>query len=112
MNTMVESNHDNRRALIAEAVRNFEVTESEAWQQLSLLSTNTKIDSVEVFNEEITFKDSRFTGPLLWHVTLQYGDGEDEFTSSDSFPGVFEGTIQGQHAEVHKLTADTSSFYD
>jgi hypothetical protein len=63
-------------------------------------------------HEEITFKDSRFTGPLLWHVTLQYGDGEDEFTSSDSFPGVFEGTIQGQHAEVHKLTADTSSFYD
>jgi hypothetical protein len=109
---MVESNHDNRRALIAEAVRNFDFTESEAWQRLSLLSTKTQINSVEVFSEEITFKDSHFTGPLLWHVTLHYGGGEDEFTSSDSFPGVFEGIIQGQHTELHKLTADTSSFYE
>jgi hypothetical protein len=109
---MVKSEPDRQQQLAADAVRSSDVTDFEAWSNLSSISTNTIIDSIEVFDNEIIVRGNRFTGPLLWHVTLQYGNGADEFTSSDSFPGTFEGSIEDGLATVTKLTADTSSFYE
>ena len=67
---------------------------------------------MEVFDNEIIIEGDHFTGPLLWHVTLHYGSGEEEFTSSDSFPGTFEGSLKDHNVVVTRLTADTSSFYE
>ncbi len=67
---------------------------------------------MEIFDNEIIIEGDHFTGPLLCHVTLQYGSGQDEFTSSDSFPGTFEGLFEDGRAVVTRLTVSTSSFYE
>lgn len=101
-----------KRKLAADAARaaDFEVTD--AWQDLSVLSNKTIINSVEIFEDEIVFAGSKFEGPLLWHVTLSYGQGEDELITSESFPGKFSGMLAGGAATIVTMAADTSSFYE
>jgi hypothetical protein len=114
MMTMTDSklDEDFERRIAAEAARAQEFTETEAWDDLSVLSANTQVDTLEVFEDEIILEGERFTGPLLWHVTLHYGSGDDAFTSSDSFPGTFEGELKDGKARITRMTADTSSFYE
>ncbi|WP_395021960.1 hypothetical protein [Dongia sp.] len=100
------------RRLIAEAVRAMDVSETDAWTDLAVISYNTIVDTIEVFEDEIVCDGARFRGPIVWHVTLTYGQGDDEFTSSDSFPGTFEGEMRNNAAVVEKMTADVSSFYE
>ncbi len=108
----LEADAVGRRRAAAEAARVKEVTGTEAWNDLSLISADTQVDTVEVFEDEIVFEGARFSGPLLWHVILQYGSGEDAFASSDSFPGTFEGEFDNGRALITRMTADTSSFYE
>ena len=54
---------------IAEAVRNVEIADTEAWRDLDSLSSNTLVDAVEVFEDEIRFDGTRFEGPINVHVT-------------------------------------------
>lgn len=108
------TSEDDRRRLrrvAAEAVRNTDPTVTEAWASLAALSSATRVDSVEVFEDEILVEGQGFRGSLLWHVTLVYNDPEGPITLTNSFPGHFEGVFRGQEAEVRRVTADTSSFY-
>jgi len=95
----------------AEAVRKTDPTSTEAWASLAALSSATRVDSLEVFEDEILLEDHGFRGSVLWHVTLVYNDPEGPITLTNSFPGHFEGVFNGQEAEVRIVTADTSSFY-
>ncbi len=100
------------RSRIADTVRDAEFTETEAWNDLSVLSNNTIVDTVEVFEDEIRIQGDAFEGPLLWHVTLEYGGKEGGFSSADSYPGRFSGEYKNGEVILASMTADTSSFYD
>lgn len=102
------------RRSITEAVKAKEVMDTEAWTNLSLLSSDTQIDTVETFIDEIRIDGERFVGPLLWYVKLNYGQANDDdfLALSESFPGSFEGRIEDGQAVIDHMTADTSSFYE
>ena len=95
--------------VLADAVRNTELAETEAWADLDILSTNTHIEAVEVFEDEIRSDGERFEGPINVHVTLQYSD---DVTLSETFPGRFEGSWKSGAPSVERITVDTSSFTD
>jgi hypothetical protein len=99
------------RHVAAEAVRDADPARTEAWASLGALSSATRVDSLEVFEDEILLGGEGFRGSVLWHVTLVYNDPEGPITLTNSFPGHFEGVFRGEEAEVHRVTADTSSFY-
>lgn len=99
---------------IIAAVKATELTKTEAWQELSTLSSNTYVDTIETFDDEVRIDDDRFEGPLTWHVTLHYGQhaSEDELVISESFPGSFEGRLEGDVPMIERMLAEVSSFYD
>lgn len=99
-----------RRAIVA-AIRSHDLAETEGGQDLALLSTNTQLDSVEVFDDEIAISGNAFSGPIIWHVVLVYRDPEGDIRQSDSFPGQVSGQLEGDHAIITKMSADTRSFY-
>lgn len=96
---------------IVEAVRATEVTETEAWHDLDVLSSQTVIDGIEVFDRQIKFKDDGFEGPINVHCTLNYDSGEEGFALSETFPGRFEGRLERDGPVLTRLSVDTSGFY-
>ena len=106
-------NLDQRRDLAAACVRSVDLTSFDAWNSLDVLSSSTVPDSIEVYEDDIKISDDKFSGVLNVYVTLEYGKGEDGFTTSDGFPGKFRGHFDetGQ-AVIDELTVDTSSFYE
>lgn len=92
---------------IAEAVRNVEIVDTEAWPKLDSLSSKTLVEAVEVFEDEIRFDGTRFVGPINVHVTLQYAK---DVTLSETFPGRFEARWKGDAPSIDRLLVDTSSF--
>jgi hypothetical protein len=102
------------REKIMAAVKEKELTETEAWQDLSALSSNTYVDTIETFDDEVRIDGERFEGPLTWHVTLHYGerDSEPELVISDSFPGSFRGRLLAGVPIVEHMLAEVSSFYE
>ncbi|WP_024879206.1 hypothetical protein [Methylosinus sp. LW3] len=101
------------RESIVAAVKATELTETEAWQDLSALSSNTYVDTIETFDDEVRIDGDRFEGPLTWHVTLHYGQvaSEDELIISDSFPGSFQGRLEEGVPVIERMLAEVSSFF-
>jgi|SRR5580700_4302820 hypothetical protein len=93
---------------IADAVRQVELSTMEAWSDLDMLSSNTHIEAIEVFEDEIRERDGKFQGPINIHVTLEYADN---VTLSDTFPGRFEGEWKQDRPLINRVAVDTSSFY-
>jgi hypothetical protein len=93
---------------IAEAVRNIELSTMEAWSDLDRLSSNTHVEAIEIFEDEIRLTGSRFQGPINLHVTLQY---PENVTLSETFPGRFEGEWRKDRPFIDRVVVDTSSFY-
>lgn len=102
------------RENIVAAVKATELTETEAWQDLAALSSNTRVDTIETFDEEVRIDGDRFEGPLTWHVTLHYGThaSVDELIISDSFPGSFQGRLEEGVPVIERMLAEVSSFYE
>jgi hypothetical protein len=96
-----------RTHVIAEAVRNVEIVGTEAWGELDLLSSNTLVEAIEVFEDEIRFDGTRFAGPINVHVTLEYAK---DVTLSETFPGRFEARWEGDAPSIDRILVDTSSF--
>jgi hypothetical protein len=97
------------RQAIALAVRKIDVTETDAWKDLSLLAKKVTVDALELFEEEIQLKNSDFSGALVWYVTLEYGPDEDPISTTESFPGKFEGHLDNEQPHIDSMVADTSS---
>jgi hypothetical protein len=97
-----------RARAIADAVRQVELPTTEAWSDLDVLSSNTHIEAVEVFEDEIRESNGKFQGPINIHVTLQY---PENVTLSDTFPGRFEGEWKQEQPVITRVAVDTSSFY-
>jgi hypothetical protein len=93
---------------IADAVRDVELSTTEAWDNLDVLSSHTLVEAVEVFEDEIRQTGGRFEGPINVHVVLQYSEN---VTLSETFPGRFEGEWKKDQPLIDRITVDTSSFY-
>jgi hypothetical protein len=94
---------------IATAVREIELSTTDAWSELDILSSNTQVEAIEVFEDEIRqANDGKFEGPINMHVTLQY---PENITMFETFPGRFEGTWKDNRPSIEKVTVDSSSFY-
>jgi hypothetical protein len=92
---------------IADEVRKIEISDTEAWTELDVLSSDTGVESIEVFEDEIRSKGDRFEGPINVHVVLRY---PKNVTLSETFPGRFEGSWEGEKPSIDRLLVDTSSF--
>ena len=99
------------RQAIADAVRAADKDDTEAYNELSLLSHNTVIDTIEIFEDEILIDSDGFRGPMVWHVTLNYRDEEEDIAESESFPGSFYGVFEDGVPRITRMEADTSYFY-
>jgi carbohydrate-binding DOMON domain-containing protein len=99
---------------ITDAVQAHEFVQTEAWGALAALSSDTQIETVETFDDEVRIEGNSFAGPLIWYVKLRYGQEqtEDYLVLSESFPGHFEGRFEGEEPIIEQMTADTSSFYE
>jgi hypothetical protein len=74
------------------------------------LSPETKIDSLEVPEEEILLDADSFSGPVVWHVTLAFPEpGGSPLIASETFPGVFRGRFENNAPVVQSLDVDLSS---
>ena len=93
---------------IAEAVRNVELSTTEAWSDLDVLSSHTQVEAIEVFEDEIRQSGNRFQGPINLHVVLQY---PDDVMFSETFPGRFEGEWKEDEPLIYRIAVNTSSFY-
>ena len=96
-----------KQAQVADAVRNIELSETEAWSDLDVLSSNTMVEAIEVFEDEIRSDGSHFEGPINVHVTLRY---PEDVTLSETFPGRFEASWKSGRPSIDRVRVDTSSF--
>jgi hypothetical protein len=105
---------DDLRKIIAEVLKEYDLTGDAAWGNLDELSTHTRLDGVDVDPEGILIDEQgRFRGVMNIYVTLQYGkDDKEGFASSDSFLGNFEGHLEGSRPKIDTVTVDTSPFYE
>jgi len=100
-----------QRARIAEHVREANLASDSVWPALDELSSRTVFEGIEVFPDEIEMDGEHFRGFMNVYVTLNYGRGDDGFSRSDGFPGVFRGRLaDGEIADL-EFEVDTSSFY-
>lgn len=97
---------------VVSAIHNVPYEDTLAWSDLSSLSGNTQVESIEVFSDEIRFSGDNFEGPVVWHVTLNYGGSDDSVRMSETFPGKVRGHIENGSAHVDELSVDVSSFYE
>ena len=102
---------DQKRRIIASAIREQDAEQTEAWDALSVLSNATQVESVEVFEDEISISGDDFRGPIVWHVNLVYPDPDGDIQQSDSYPGTVYGKVRGSEVEIERMTADTRAFY-
>jgi hypothetical protein len=99
-----------RRRLVAQALRAFDLRQTEAGELLAGLSTSTRIDTAEVFEDEVLLDGETFSGPMVWHVALSFPEPDaDALVTSETLPGVFRGHFDGDEAIFDELDVDLSS---
>jgi hypothetical protein len=99
--------------LVMDAVGSVELNETKAWNNLDILSTHTRIESIEAVPEGIfEVGKSGFTAVATVYVDLEYGDKDSAFSTRDSFPAEVQGHFDPDGKPVvDNVTVDTSSYY-
>jgi hypothetical protein len=97
---------------VAEAVRDVPIVDFKAWGKLDALSSQTLVDEIEVFEDEIYRDGTVLKGICNFYVVLNYGQGDEAISSPESFPGTFEAKLDDNGDPVIlDIDVDTSSFY-
>ena len=102
------------RAFVFDAVSSFDVTKTAAWDELSRLSANTLVDTIDAVPEGI-FKlgTDRFTAVATVYVDLTYGEDGEAYTVANNFPMIVNGHFDPKEgAVVDTAEVNTSSFYE
>lgn len=111
MDMIVE--HDAVRA-VGNAVEGFDLVQSSAWSDLDVLAGRVSVDALELDTDSVVVSaDRSFSATGYVYLALQYGGGDDEFTTSESFRADIQGKLDAAgKAEIELLTVDTSPFYE
>jgi hypothetical protein len=98
---------------IMDAISNAELTQYEAWRDLTELSSHTTVDGINVDPAGIEVSGDKFSGLAAIFVALKFdSDADGGFETSDTFEGQFEGHFEGTRPVIDKVTVDTSPFYE
>ena len=102
---------DPRAARIAHSLQQVEISDLAIWGELDALSNRTRVEGVEVPEEGVVLgANNRFSAILNLYLSLEYGKGEDGFTTSESLLARVEGYLIGDNPVVENATVDTSDF--
>ncbi len=82
------------------------------WSRLEELSSRTRVEDIEVFEDEIAEYDNTIKVPANIYVSLNYQDNGKTESFHDAFPGTFIVSIKNGEAVISDMTVDTSSFFD
>src|SRR4051812_18216231 len=99
---------------ILKAIKTYDIASSTAWPELEALSSHTFLDGVEIDPDGIIVKGNQFRGPISVYVVLKYNEpNEDNFETSDSFMGEFNGHFdEHENPVIDSVTVDTSPFFE
>jgi hypothetical protein len=84
------------------------------YSELDSLSSHTQIVGIWVKTLEFDSVDEHtihFKGKMSIEVELWFGGSSDGSSSSDSFPGEFEGYFDPYGMYLEKASVNTSSYY-
>jgi len=102
-----------RKAEVIKAVGQYDFASDPNWSELDGLSERTEFDGLEAVPEG-TFEsgDGKFQVVATVYVKLNYGDGDDSLSSSESFPAYVNGHFDQETAKIDSVDVDTSSFFE
>lgn len=98
---------------IGRQLAQFDVTSSSAWGDLDVLASRVVVDGVELDEDSVVVTpDGKFEAIAYIYLVLQYGKGEDGFSTSESFRADIAGTIEQGDVSIESLNVDTGPFYE
>lgn len=98
---------------IGSAVAEFDLASSSAWSDLDVLASRVVVDGLELDEDSVVVgSDGSFEAIAYVYLVLEYGKGDDGFTTSESFRADIAGTVDGDRVVVDTLNVDTSPFYE
>lgn len=98
---------------IGSALAQFDVTSSSAWSDLDVLAQRVIVDGVELDEDSVVVaSDGTFEAIAYVYLVLEYGTGDDGFSTSESFRADITGTIDGDKVVIDALNVDTTPFYE
>lgn len=98
---------------IRKAVSDYDLTASPAWGDVAVLASNVLADGFELDEDSVTSAgEGPFQAIANVYLILEYGRGEEGFSTSESFRADIAGTVIGDQATIDSVKIDTSSFYD
>jgi Predicted pPIWI-associating nuclease len=99
---------------LADAVRDYQLTETSDWQELAELSNNTIFDGMEAYGDSAIVEDGSNIAPGRVHVKLSFIDADDEnLEFTESFPAriFFDVNVEQKSVEIQKVEIDTSGLF-
>lgn len=102
----------NPKEVIADAVREADLTKLDGWSAFRKLADNTVVEEVELFDDEIVINGDNVGGPINVSVVIITGkEKEDHYF--ETFPGSFHGHIDSEKGMIiDDISIDTSSFFE
>src|SRR5216683_5504500 len=81
---------------VIDAVSEYDVSSSPAWNELDSLSTHTYFEEVEPVPEGIfETEDDGFSAAATVYVQLNYGDKNDDVSAAETLPAQADGHFTG-----------------
>lgn len=101
------------RLQIINAIETYDISSDPVWSEFDALSTQTEFDSLEAVPEGIFESgEATFEAAATVYVTLNYGNGADAISASETFPAHVKGHFEAKSAVIDVVNVDTSSFRD
>lgn len=95
---------------IAQLIQGSDVLTGEVGRQLDILSSNTVINAIETFSDEIQIEQDKFVAPINVYVTLNYGRADERIEWAECFPGEIRGSLVNGDLKLDTTHIDTRSF--
>jgi hypothetical protein len=97
---------------LALALKDAELTDFSAWQDLDALSARTQIEQIDLLEDQVRVDGDRIEGPINVFVTLHYGDRADSFEETEEFPGRLKAHLEGDRVVIDDISVDVRSFFE
>jgi hypothetical protein len=107
--------NDKRREQIVKLVEGHNLTRDPVWRELVALSSETRVEALEVDPEGVVITGESFEGVMNIYLKLEYAmdsQPNDAFTTSDSVLGKFKGHFERGNPKLDEITVETSPFYE
>jgi Predicted pPIWI-associating nuclease len=100
---------------LAEAAREYQLSETSVWNELAELSNQTTFDGMEAYGDSAIVENGNNIAPGRVHVKLSFIDNDDEnLEFTESFPAriFFNVNVDKKSVEIEKVEVDTAGFFE